>query len=74
MRDITMTERHTTAAATARMFPEPRWSYLRSALQAAVTLTNADEDYLGRMDNRAYQARVLATNLALYRAARKSTR
>lgn len=68
MRNITPTEHHNTAAATVRMFPEPRWSYLRSALHAARTLTVAGDDYLDRMDNRAYHTRVRDGNIDLYRA------
>lgn len=69
MRNITSTESYNTAAAFSRMFPEPRWSYLRSALHAARMLTVAGDDYLDRMDNRAYHARVRDGNIDLYRAA-----
>jgi hypothetical protein len=66
MRPITTTESYATAAAVARMFPEARWSYLRSALHAAVVLTVGGDEYLNRMDNRAYHTRVRDANLTHY--------
>ena len=66
MRFISTDESYATAAAVARMFPEARWSYLRSALRASAILTSSDEDYLGRMDNRAYHTRIRDLNLDLY--------
>lgn len=69
MRHIPNIESHTTALAVARMFPEARWSYLRSALRASAILASGDEDYLNRMDNRAYHTRIRDLNLDLYRKA-----
>jgi hypothetical protein len=70
MRHITTAESYATAFAAARMFPEARWSYLRSALHAAVVLTVGGDEYLNRMDNRAYFVRVRNSNLSAYREER----
>jgi hypothetical protein len=70
MRKVTITEHNRAAEARERMFGGARWSYLRSALHAAVMLSTAGEDYLARMDNRAWHARVRDHNVALYRATR----
>ena len=69
MREITMTEFYNTAEACSRMFPDPKWSYLRSALQATVLLRSASTDFLDRGNNRAYYEGIRAVNIKLYRLA-----
>lgn len=70
MREICVIESNRAAEARERMFPGARWSYLRSALHAAVCLTVGGEDYLARMDNRAWMLRVRNHNVTLYREVR----
>ena len=70
MREISVIEFNRAAEARERMFGGARWSYLRSALHAAVCLATGGEDYLNRMDNRAWHTRVRNHNVTLYREVR----
>ena len=65
-RHVSNLESTRAAEARSRFFPQARHAYLRSALEAAVTLKTADADYLDRMGNRDYHARVRASNLQAY--------
>ena len=63
-REINIIEFYRTAEACSRFFPQPRWSYLRSALRAATILTSMK----GLSDSdRAYHQRVRDINLSLIR-------
>ncbi len=63
MSSFNIADENRTAEACSRMFPEPKWSYLRSALSAATMLTVA-KDLTPR--DREYYERVKAVNIALY--------
>ena len=63
-REINIIEFYRTAEACSRFFPQPRWSYLRSALRAATIHTSMK----GLSDSdRAYHQRVRDINLSLIR-------
>jgi hypothetical protein len=55
------------AQARERMFGAAKYSYLRSALEAAVMLKTAPPEYLDRTGNRDYHSHVKAVNLEAYR-------
>ena len=62
-REIPMEEQYREADAFSRMFPDPKSSYLRSALMAS-TILNVAKDLTPR--DREYYERVKAVNIALY--------
>lgn len=69
-RKVTITEHNRTAEAVERLFPQPRWAYLRSALRASVLLHTGGAEFLGHMDNQAWLGRVRDGNVDAYRATR----
>jgi len=63
MSSFNINDHNRTAEAFSRMFPDPKSSYLRSALMAS-TILNVAKDLTPH--DREYYERVKAVNIALY--------